>query len=368
MHQSADQLEAGVAVAGDEAAVLSCAQKPIADPSAQPKLKISARFLLGIYAVVPLCLLAMFLDRWVWNGDLVRLLPTSPERFFVFQLLFGTPHIIASSVILFSNKNYVRSYWLRLTLLTVLILLFFGVGSLFLPYHVFLAIVGAVTVLHVIKQQVGIGKGMCRMTSWVYDAWGWTLIAFGSILYFAIYAWRRFSEGGLYWTHVTLWGLAAVALVLTVVCHVRITSRLGRMYLWANAVLILQSGMFYGMGYSFLAILGPRLVHDVTAFTFYIAHDVNMHGGHPKNWLYRAASKLGLGIFWVCPAIAMLLTWAIDRFAQPVTELLLAPTGYDLPYAASFLVVGYLGLLHYYTEAFTWKRGSEYREHVAMTA
>ncbi len=368
MQRTAEHLNPQVAVvdrADDAVQRESATPRP---PSTEQKLKISARFLLGIYAVVPLCALALLLDRWVWHGEMVRMLPTSPERFFVFQLLFGTPHIIASSVILFSNTNYVQRYWPRLVGLTVLILLFFGVGSLFIPYHVFLAFVGAVTVLHVIKQQVGIGKGMCRMTSRLYDVWGWTLIAFGSILYFAIYAWRRFSEDGKYWTNATLWGLAAVALVLTVICHTRISSRIGKMYLWSNAVLILQSGAFYGLGYSFLAILGPRLVHDVTAFTFYITHDVNRHGGHPQNLLYKMASKLGLGVFWVCPAIAILLTWAIDRFAQPVADVLLAPTGFNLPYAASFLVVGYLGLLHYYTEAFTWKRGSEYREYVAMTA
>jgi hypothetical protein len=368
MHQSADQLETGVASNVAAAGLPASSRRAASDGLPQPRLRISARFLLAIYAVVPLCTLALLLDHFVWRGELVRLLPTSPERFFVFQLLFGTPHIIASSVILFSNTNYVRSYWPRLVGITVLILLFFGVGSLYLPYHFFLAFVGAATVLHVIKQQVGIGKGMCRMTSRIYDVWGWTLIAFGSILYFAIYAWRRFSPEAAWWTYATLWGLAAVALVLTVVCHTRISSRMGRMYLWSNSLLILQSGAFYGLGYSFLAILGPRLVHDVTAFTFYIVHDVNKHGQRPQNLLYRAASKLGLGIVWVCPAMAILLTWAIDRFADPVTDVLLAPTGYDLPYAASFLVVGYLGLLHYYTEAFTWKRGSEYRDYVTMTA
>lgn len=368
MQQSVNQID-GVSATIEERISEPAAPAHTSErPRSQPRLKISARFLLGIYAVVPLCLLALALDHWVWNGELVKLMPTSPERFFVFQLLFGTPHIIASSVILFSNTNYVRTYWPRLVGITVLILLFFGVGSLFIPYHVFLAIVGAATVLHVIKQQVGIGKGMCRMTSRIYDIWGWTLIAFGSILYFAIYAWRRFTPETSYWTYATLWALAAAALVLTVICHTRISSRMGRMYLWANAILILQSGAFYGLGYSFLAILGPRLVHDITAFAFYITHDVNKHAGHPRNLMYRAASKLGLGIVWVCPAIAILLTWAIDRFADPVARFVLAPTGYDLPYAASFLVVGYLGLLHYYTEAFTWKRGSEYRDYVAMSA
>ena len=67
----------------------------------------------------------------------------------------------------------------------------------------------------------------------------------------------------------------------------------------SGAVMALQAGLFYAEGYLFLAILGPRLVHDVTAFTFYIVHDMNRHGADPRNHLYRLASKLGLGVFWV---------------------------------------------------------------------
>jgi hypothetical protein len=100
-----------------------------------------------------------------------------------------------------------------------------------------------------------------------------------------------------------------------------------------------------------------------------VAHDVNRHGAQPQNLLYRLASKLGLGIFWVCPAIAVLLTYLIDRFADPVAQLVVTPVlGYNLPYAASFLIVGYLGMLHYYTEAFTWRQGSPYRQHVALSS
>jgi hypothetical protein len=163
--------------------------------------------------------------------------------------------------------------------------------------------------------------------------------------------------------------LSALVGVLTLACHARITTVVGRSYLWANALMVLQSVLFYAEGYSFLAILGPRLVHDMTAFTFYVTHDVNRHGVKPQNLLYRLASKLGLGIVWVGPVLAVLLTYLIDRFADPVASLWLTPVlGYDFPYAASFIIVGYLGMLHYYTEVFTWRQGSPYRQHIAITA
>jgi hypothetical protein len=345
-------------------------QVPRAD-DARPalRLKISARFLLGIYAILPLCFLAFAYDRLFGGGTLFEALPTSPESFFFFQLILGTPHIIASSVILATNVQYVRAFWIRLILFTIFLLLFFGIGSLYIGYDVFLAIVGAATVLHVIKQQVGVGKGICRGSGWVYDLWGWTLVVFGSILYYAVYTSRSFSPETAAWIHGVLGALAALILVLTLLCHVTIKARMGRLYLWANTVMVLQCGMFYWQGYSFLVILGPRLVHDITAFTFYIAHDVNRHGEEPQNLLYRLASKLGLGIFWVGPLVAVLLTYLIGEYGDLLSDHLVTPLlGYSVPYGASFLIIGYLAMLHYYTEAFTWKQGSPYRQHLALTA
>lgn len=343
----------------------------LAEPSvrAMPRLAISARFLLGIYAIVPACTLVMLGDLCFLRESLFRALPTSPESFFWFQLLFGTPHIIASSVILFGNRDYVRAYWPRIAGFTLVVLLFFGVGSLFIPYRVFLAVVGAATILHVIKQQVGVGKGLCRLASPLYDAWGWTMIVFGSILYYAIYAGYDLTPDMRDIVDAILVALAVAIFGLTLACRVGIKTPLGRFYLWANAFMVLQSGMFYLHGYSFLAILGPRLVHDLTAFTFYVAHDVNRHGAQPQNLLYRLASKLGMGIFWVGPAFAVLLTFLLARYADDLASLAIAPIlGQDLSYSPYFLIVGYLGLLHYYTEVFTWRQGSPYRQHVAMTA
>jgi hypothetical protein len=345
------------------------------DSRAASRLTISARFLLGIYAIVPLCLLIMAADYLFTGGYIRSRLPNSPDTFLFGPLLFGTPHIIASSVILATNVAYLRAYWLRLLLFTVGILLFFGGGNAVIPYvcsvlgveigayEVFLAVVGGWTVLHVIKQQTGLGKGLCRYSGFVYEAWGWTLVAFGSIIYFAFY--HGFSPDIAVWIHRLLWVLAAVALALTVYCHTRIPTAMGRLYLWGNALMVLQGGLFYTQGYSFLAILAPRLVHDVTAFAFYVVHDVNRHRTMPQNLLYGLVSKLGLGIVWVCPVVAVLLTFLIGRYMDPLVDFVV---GHDLPYRPSFLIVGYLALLHYYTEAFTWRKGSPYRQYVAVTA
>jgi hypothetical protein len=340
---------------------------PVSPGTGAARMSISMRFLLGIYGIVPLCLLAMILDRQFAGGYLSTLLPDSPQNFFIFQILFGTPHIIASAVILATNTNYLYSYRVRLVLFSLFLLAFFGLGSLVLSYDMFLAIVGSVTILHVIKQQVGIGKGICRVSGRVYDAWGWCLIVFGSIMYFMIFTRYDIPERVEFWVHNTLWGLAVLAVMLSAACHLRSGTFNGRLYLWANTLMVLQSGLLYAEGYSFLAILGPRLVHDLTAFTFYIAHDVNRHGAKAQNLLYRVVSKLGLGIFWVCPVVAILSTYLIGSFADPLVNYLVTPVlGYDVPYGASFLIVGYLAMLHYYTEAFTWQSGSAYRQHVAF--
>jgi len=328
------------------------------------RLVIPARFLLSIYAILPLCLAAMFADRHLWGGTLLRSMPDSPEQVFFFQLIFGTPHIIGSAVILAGNTEYLRFYWLRIVLFTLGILVFFSIGNLYLPYEVMFGLVGAATVLHVIKQQVGVGRGMARASGPLYTVWGWTLVVFGSILYYAVYADEGFTPQTADRVNGVLAGLGTLALALTLACHTRIAGGLGRMYLWGNAVMVLQSGVFYWQGYPFLAILGPRLIHDLTAFTFYVAHDVNRHTEHPRGGLYRWAAKLGLGVWWVCPTTAVLLTYVLGKYLDPLT----AWVGLDLPYSASFIFIGYLGLLHYYTEAFTWRKDSPYRAHFAIGA
>jgi hypothetical protein len=46
------------------------------------------------------------------------------------QILFGTPHIMASSAILATHSEYVRTYGLRVLVFSLILLVFFGGGGI----------------------------------------------------------------------------------------------------------------------------------------------------------------------------------------------------------------------------------------------
>ena len=286
----------------------------------RPRITISC-FLLAIYGILPICLLAMIFDYFFWGKSLFSALPTSPEYMFFFQLAFGTPHIIASFVILATNGVYLRTYWLRIVPFTLVIFVFFGVGSRFNPLRSVFRHCGRsdgsacdqAADRNLPRHVPAVGMALRRLG---VDA---DLVRIDPVLR-GVHERRVFRRDQCLGARNCYWKLAVV-LVLTVCCHLRIASGKGRLCLWANAVMVLQSGLFYAEGYSFLAILGPRLVHDLTVFTFYVAHDVNRHGATPQNLLYRLASKLRLGIYWVCPVVALGLTYLIGRYMDPVAQM-----------------------------------------------
>ncbi|MCK5431239.1 MAG: hypothetical protein KAJ03_00775, partial [Gammaproteobacteria bacterium] len=74
------------------------------------KLAVSFRLLLGLYSIIPVCLVLQVLDSQLWGVFLKANLPSSPTHFILFQILFGTPHIIASAIVMTSNKEYLKFY------------------------------------------------------------------------------------------------------------------------------------------------------------------------------------------------------------------------------------------------------------------
>jgi hypothetical protein len=155
--------------------------------SDERKLNVSFRVLLGLYAIIPLCLMLQMADGWFWHGFLKANLPTRPSQFLVFQILFGTPHIIASSIVLASNTEYLMFYKRNLIRMTAAIAMVFGVGSLFIPYQVFYVLVAAWTVYHVLKQQHGVARGVCRLPSWAFYLLLWLSVAAGLFVYIGIF-------------------------------------------------------------------------------------------------------------------------------------------------------------------------------------
>lgn len=333
----------------------------------KPTLSVSFRLLLGLYAIIPLCLLLQLADSWFWQGQLKQSLPSSPNHFLLFQILFGTPHIIASTIVLVSNKDYLSHYRRKLLLMTAAIAIFFGIGSLFIPYRVLYVMVASWTVYHVLRQQHGIARGLCRLPNRAFQLLLWLSIFAGVFIYIGIFMKNRLDIEQVEWLKHVVSGLCISLVCASVLYQRNCPTAFSKCFLWGNTFLILSSFYFYLNQYYFLAILIPRLVHDATAYIFYVAHDYNKHRQQPQNRLYRYAAKIHLPIFLVLPLLSFALTYLLQSYGDQTISLIsrtLFDT--DIHKAVTLGLFGYLALMHYYTEAFTWKQDSPYRQFIAF--
>jgi hypothetical protein len=164
-------------------------------------------------------------------------------------------------------------------------------------------------------------------------------------------------------------GLLCAGLFLSAIyCQRYVTTPFGKLFLWSNIFLVLSSFYLYLQQYYFLAILVPRLVHDATAYIFYVTHDYNRHHNHPQNFIYRYAAHWNVPIFIVLPVCSFALAFVLqaygDNIVSAITELFFSV---EIHKAITLGLLGYLALMHYYTEAFTWKQESPYRRFIAFS-
>ncbi|MDX8126313.1 hypothetical protein JWZ98_07655 [Methylomonas sp. EFPC1] len=332
------------------------------------KLAVSFRFLLSLYAIVPLCLLVLWLDEFGFNFALRDMLPSSPTHFLLFQILFGTPHIVASNLLLVSHQDYLQAFKGKLIAMTLFIMVFFGIGSLFIPYRALYIITACWTVYHVLKQQQGIAKAVCRLPNWAFYLQLWLSVSAGIFIYMGIFL-KNSLEPEQAALVLQIASVLTTALVIsTVFCQRYVPSRLGIYFLWANTLLVVSSWYVYSQQYYFLAILMPRLVHDITAYSFYVTHDVNRHSEQPQNNLFRAATAIRLPVWLVLPLLSFVLTYLLQAYGDDLVNLLLQTLFSTQIYKAVTLgFLGYLALMHYYTEAFVWAAGSPLRRYIRFS-
>lgn len=332
------------------------------------KLAVSFRFLLSLYAIVPLCLLALWLDSLVFNHALREMLPSSPSHFLLFQILFGTPHIVASNLLLASHDDYLQAYKTKLIAMTLFIIGFFGVGSLFIPYRVLYIITACWTVYHVLKQQHGVAKAVCRLPNWAFYLQLWLSVCAGIFIYMGIFLKNSLEPAQAEMVLQLASLLTGALLISTLVCQRYVPGRFGQYFLWANTLLVASSWYVYSQQYSFLAILMPRLVHDITAYSFYVSHDVNRHSEQPQNRLFKAAKAIRLPAWLVLPLLSFLLTYLLQSYGDDLVNLILQTLFSTQIYKAVTLgFIGYLALMHYYTEAFVWAAGSPLRRYIRFS-
>lgn len=331
-------------------------------------LAVSFRLLATLYLIIPLCLGLQVVDEFFWDGYLRYALPSSPQHFLVFQILFGTPHILASTVILTSNQEYWQFYKIKILIMSLAIAVFFALGSQYLSPRLLYICVAAWTVFHVLKQQHGIARAVCRQPGWVFYLILGISVGAGLIIYLGIFLRNSLEPSSIEWLRHAAASACALLLLTALIVQRYVAGGVGKLFFWANIFLVLSSFYLYVREYYFLAILVPRLVHDITAYIVYVAHDYNRHHRQAQNSLYRLAQKWRISIFIVLPLLSFGLAFALQNYGDAcivwLTHILF---GVEIRKAVTVGVLGYFALMHYYTEGFIWKAGSPLRRYLAFS-
>ena len=332
------------------------------------KLAVSFKLILGLYGIIPFCLLLQGIDGWFWQDYLKQNLPSSPYHFVLFQILFGTPHIIASNILLVSNQDYLVHYRRHIIGMTVAIAIAYFIGKMIFPYRFLYLVVAAWTVYHVLKQQYGIAKGLCQLPDWAYKLLLFLSVSAGVVIYAGIFLRKSLEPETMLWVKNSAAIGCLILGLVGVYCERLVKDTFGKWFYWSNILLVITSFYLFYQQYYFLAILMPRFVHDSTAYIFYVTHDYNKHGRQAQNFLYRCAERCNLHVFVVLPLLSFALAYILqaygDEMANFITRHLFGKEFYKL---VTLGFIGYLGLMHYYMEGLTWQKDSPYRKYIAFT-
>jgi hypothetical protein len=315
-------------------------------------MRTSPRFLLSLYAVIPLALAAIAVDALLLGHRLRDSLPSSPEKLQFFTVFFVLPHIVASFV-LYADSDYLRRYRTRLSVGLVAVTAAVFLGTLLVGIMNVYYAYAVATVYHVLAQQLGITRAMVQRTGRSYSAWKWTALTFGIVVYVDLIAPELLPEL-LGWPRTGVAALSTALFCVTAALVLQVARRAssarGRHYAWATQALLGAMGLSSLAGYPFFVLLMPRVIHDATAFAFYVPHDVNRNRSTRHNRVYRALSFLPLPVAAIGPLLAIAVAFPLQQWS-----------------AASLL--GYqtvicLALMHYFVESFGWRRDSEARRSI----
>lgn len=328
---------------------------------ATPMHTVDCRWLLALYAIVPVVLAFVFVDAWLLDGALLRqYLPSDPMHWPFWTVIFGLPHIVAS-LLTMADKEYLGHYRHSLLWPMVVFALIAGAGTFGpqpLGNQALFVFLGFYTIYHVLAQQLGLTLMMMGTApTRLFKAWKWLAIFSAFMVYVTVYASSYLGYeafGSLSWYEVLVWSAALMcAAVVVLAFRLSPTSRfaIGRWYLWGNVAMLVSTLIVNEIGYTVFVILIPRVIHDVTAYMIYISHDNNRNRSGPVNLIYRMTHFTRLPPIVLLPVLSVLIAFALTHFMSYQIVAVLALT---------------VTFLHYYFEGFIWRNPNPHRQHLAF--
>jgi hypothetical protein len=310
------------------------------------RARLSERVLLLLYVIIPISVAIALGDVFLAHRFLGKHLPILPEALLVFALIFDAPHLVGSTILL-ADREYLKFHGRRFLIGGAVLLAIVTLVPHLVGEDAFWIGVMAYTVYHVVGQQAGVAKLLSRVDGPLFLAWKVILIlgAFG------VFA-------GLFYPSGALNRCVEVACLAVTVCTVplvrRSKRRVGSAYIVLNTTMIWACYACLRLHEPFFAVLMPRVVHDATAFAFYVTHDRNRNAEESKNLFHRLLSgaSRSKATPYLTPALALLIAYPITAYCRDSDSL-----------AWIYLFVS---AFHFYTEGFTWKGTSPHRRYVAF--
>jgi len=314
------------------------------------KIEISFRWLLAIYAIVPILLSIVFIDSIFLGNAIQPYVSVNLKSAFIYLLFFELPHIFAS-FISFADREYLSHYKKQLFYELPILL----VASCLLAYISLTSALVAIityTLYHVLAQQTGIARMMIGKTHILYTLWNLTAVAIAVLIQMYVMKIAPISLLSESTYFFVFSAFTVVFFILSLVIFIQTKAGIGKKYFSAITLSLFAGILFFLMNYLFFAVTVLRFVHDITAFYFYIAHDVNRNATTVKNSIYKVLTRFKIPILISVPALGILMAYVI-RYPLNLYN--------GIIYTA--IIVNFS---HFYLEGFIWKRGSLHRDNVSF--
>jgi len=319
---------------------------------------ILSRWLLEIYLIVPLCCLVVVADIYGWNGHLRAALSNtwSVQHFVWIAFYVNYPHLIAN-VYSFMDGDYVRFYKHQLLMtLAATCALVFAVQPWVGPVTTSL-IFWIITAYHVVMQEIGVTRILGFNSGPAFRVWKWLIVTTQIVLTLLLVSRldllnRRIPAVNLHaagqWTLIVQSILIAAT---TLFSFKKIRSVNAGLAMGSNSLMILIAVILYFAGYGFFSLLMITTVHNVTAFLFYILHDMNRNAATRPNISYRFLHFTGLPIWLQSIVLSMAFGYLGVRFASQYWGI---------------QMIAFVSYFHYISDGYAWKRGSLHRQYTPV--
>ena len=299
-----------------------------------------------IYIIIFIVYIIISIDFSLFNSILKNILPETPNQIVLYTVFFTLPHLLGS-FISFAEKKYIIFYKRQLVWVPLLIITIYLFYQIQFIYHLFFIIF--IGIRHVLIQQFYLLSFFGYKPNYLYKitmycaTFFWTLVIFKYIYRFTLSSDLLFIHGTIY-NYIIFFLIWIFTLFTIINWRIFLNKKTNIIHIW-NCLLIYNFLFFWESPYLFFALLLPRVIHDFTAFIFYIFHAKKKNKlSLDWNIIYRILNKLKIPlIIWI-----PLLSIGLARL-----DILL-------------IITIYLSYLHYYIESFIRKKGSLHRKEIGF--